>query len=340
MIGNALTRVSSAVHDFTNDPRMDFAVAPSGEIQLHEPARHARQQTWAMFSDDRAQNPLGLQIVQESFLLDPPNDDYVVVRYILKNTGDEALSDLHFGIYLDWDIISYNGNAGGYDQTGEYAWMAHNAGSTTEPDLSIYRGVKLLEGPFAAAGAVVSTTLSYPPVWDPPGDGFTDAEKFTVLTSGLAYAEINQSERDDLFMFVSSGQLTLAPGAYDTVTFAILAAGTKVDMDAVAARAESIYTDVDEPDDGPELPRQFTLYQNYPNPFNPSTVISFDMPVRGVYVLEIFNVLGQQVWSQRRIARPGRVDVMWDAEAFSSGVYFYRVSVGDLSQTRKMLLLK
>lgn len=98
---------------------------------------------------------------------------------------------------------------------------------------------------------------------------------------------------------------------------------------------------------GPTLPAAFTLYQNYPNPFNPMTTIRFELSGTSRRVqLDVFNVLGQQV---RRLldetVAPGEHSVVWDATTdngskVATGVYLYRLQVGDQSDTKKMLLLK
>jgi hypothetical protein len=101
----------------------------------------------------------------------------------------------------------------------------------------------------------------------------------------------------------------------------------------------SIATDVDE--DPSSLPRQFALNQNYPNPFNPSTVISFDLPQRANVSLVVFNLLGQVV--ARLIDREmsaGKQSVIWNADSNAAGIYFYRLTAGEFSETKKMVLLK
>ena len=91
---------------------------------------------------------------------------------------------------------------------------------------------------------------------------------------------------------------------------------------------------------GPNVPTQFALNQNYPNPFNPSTVLSFDLPKPANYNMSIYNVLGQVVDQFNGQADAGRVEITWDASTFASGVYFYKVTAGDFTDTRKMMLLK
>ncbi len=99
---------------------------------------------------------------------------------------------------------------------------------------------------------------------------------------------------------------------------------------------------------GAVLPSTFRLYQNYPNPFNPTTTIEFEImgSSPAEVSLDIFNVLGQRVrnlLSETRL--PGMHQVDWDAtsqdgERVATGVYFYRLQVGDQSEAKKMLLLK
>lgn len=89
------------------------------------------------------------------------------------------------------------------------------------------------------------------------------------------------------------------------------------------------------------VPGEFTLSQNYPNPFNPSTVISYEIPVRSNVRLEVFNMLGQSVAllvNEQKVA--GSHIVSFDASALSSGIYIYRFKSSGYNQTRKMLLIK
>ena len=92
---------------------------------------------------------------------------------------------------------------------------------------------------------------------------------------------------------------------------------------------------------GPEVPDVFALNQNYPNPFNPSTEIAFDLPVASHVELTIYNVLGQKVETLvDREMEAGSHTVTWNADKVSTGVYFYRITAKDFTETKKMLMLK
>ncbi len=89
----------------------------------------------------------------------------------------------------------------------------------------------------------------------------------------------------------------------------------------------------------------FALRQNYPNPFNPSTTIEFELPFKGLVRLEIFDVLGKKHSTLVNEEKsPGDYRVRFSGQEFSSGVYFYTLSVRSNSkyfaQTKKMILLR
>lgn len=92
-------------------------------------------------------------------------------------------------------------------------------------------------------------------------------------------------------------------------------------------------------------PSDFYLYQNYPNPFNPKTVIGYQLPVTGYVTLKVYDMLGREVVTlvnEYKVA--GKHSVEFNAASagggLPSGVYFYRIQAGELTETKKLLLLK
>lgn len=90
-----------------------------------------------------------------------------------------------------------------------------------------------------------------------------------------------------------------------------------------------------------EVPVDFQLAQNYPNPFNPTTNIRFDLNGMGHVSLKVYNLLGQEVATlvDGRL-QAGTYEVPFDASELASGVYFYKLSAANQTDTRKMVLLK
>ena len=94
-------------------------------------------------------------------------------------------------------------------------------------------------------------------------------------------------------------------------------------------------------EESPKTIGYFSLSQNHPNPFNPSTVINYEIPKASIVRLKVYDVLGREVATLVNEEKPaGRYNVTFDASKYSSGIYFYRITAGDFSQIKKMVLLK
>ena len=88
-------------------------------------------------------------------------------------------------------------------------------------------------------------------------------------------------------------------------------------------------------------PVGFSLSQNYPNPFNAMTVIEYEVPAGGQATLAVYNLVGQRLATLvEKRQQPGYRSIIWDASDFSSGVYFYRLTAGDFTEARRMILVK
>jgi len=89
------------------------------------------------------------------------------------------------------------------------------------------------------------------------------------------------------------------------------------------------------------VPDRSRLDQNYPNPFNPSTVIRYGLTHRTAVKLVVFNTLGQLVATLFDGEQgPGYHEARFDAAGLPGGVYFYRMTADDFTQTRKLTLLR
>jgi hypothetical protein len=106
------------------------------------------------------------------------------------------------------------------------------------------------------------------------------------------------------------------------------------------------YLGIEPGEDFFNLPESYMLSQNYPNPFNPSTTISYAINRRVDVVLEIYNILGQKVRTLvNQTQTPGIYNVTWNGTndlglAVGSGVYLYKFTAGNNTETRKMMLMK
>lgn len=90
-----------------------------------------------------------------------------------------------------------------------------------------------------------------------------------------------------------------------------------------------------------KAPASFILRPNYPNPFNPTTTIPYELVGAGKPSITVFDNLGHVL---ERIVpgyqEAGEHFILFNGSALSSGLYFYRLDVGEIHQTRSMMLVK
>lgn len=90
------------------------------------------------------------------------------------------------------------------------------------------------------------------------------------------------------------------------------------------------------------LPEDIVLEQNYPNPFNPKTAIRFSVKKEGKACLKVFDSFGRLIETlfEGFVESEKNYEVVFNAEKYSSGVYFYRLEYSDKILNRKMLYIK
>lgn len=103
-------------------------------------------------------------------------------------------------------------------------------------------------------------------------------------------------------------------------------------------------TDID--DEYMQMPSSVMLHQNYPNPFNSSTIIRYDLPHDAYVNLSIYDMLGREVETLiDAYQHAGLKNIIWDGrnssgEIVSSGVYFYKIQLGEISETRRLVFIR
>ncbi len=107
----------------------------------------------------------------------------------------------------------------------------------------------------------------------------------------------------------------------------------QIDLDGSSTYSNEIKIDF--------APVVFSLSQNYPNPFNPVTIVNYSIPESQRVRLEVYNILGQNVTTLvNDVKSPGNYSLKFDGSRYSSGVYIYRLTAGENTISKKMLLIK
>ena len=88
-------------------------------------------------------------------------------------------------------------------------------------------------------------------------------------------------------------------------------------------------------------PGEYKLYSAYPNPFNPVTAISYQLPAVSNVNLTVYDIAGREVAILvNELQSAGTYSVTFDGSELSSGIYFARLTAGEFTAVKKMLLVK
>ena len=89
------------------------------------------------------------------------------------------------------------------------------------------------------------------------------------------------------------------------------------------------------------IPAEFALGQNFPNPFNPSTTINYELPASNFVTLKIYDLTGKEVMTLvNENQNAGRYTATFNGANLASGMYFYKITAGEFTFVRKMVLIK
>jgi len=142
----------------------------------------------------------------------------------------------------------------------------------------------------------------------------------------------------DTFSITNAGLTDTTVMSLATSSSGYLYAGTE---GGIVFRSVNPTTIVSVEEHSIEVPSLFLLEQNYPNPFNPSTTIKYALPKSSMVRLSVYDLLGREVTvlvNERREA--GVHEARFDASGLASGVYLYRLQTGDVTHTKRSLLLR
>ena len=152
------------------------------------------------------------------------------------------------------------------------------------------------------------------------------------IPEGLSIAFIDIPERKAIFNFLEYG-LQIIKNSNISYDIKIIMG----ELDYVQQMSDEILENI---------PSTFSLSQNYPNPFNPVTKLDYNLPLRSMVNISIYNVLGQEIKILvNGVKEYGYHSITWNGQdnlgkEMASGVYFARITSQGFTKTRKMLLVK
>ncbi len=171
--------------------------------------------------------------------------------------------------------------------------------------------------------------------------GIANASLYWRTDTTQAYAQVNMTLAQDTF------RASIPAQSLGTKVYYYISARSNSNRTVtkpITAPSGYIRFTVDNPtsiSSNENSPVEFELSQNYPNPFNPQTVISFVIGNTEHVELTIYDALGRNVATLvDEIRESGSQSVTFDATALSAGVYYYRLSAGEFTDVKKMVVVK
>ena len=231
-----------------------------------------------------------------------------------------------------------------FSNTYGEGWTQSSAGlpnTTTAPVLSLIESSD--EVYFAGTGGGVYRSTDYGVNWSfvhaGGGNGWVYSFVFDQsnnLYIGTGSGGVYMSpDNGDVWQQINSGLTHL--GVYS------LAVNSTNEIFAVTGEGifKSTQSAVSVDDETESVLVDFTLKQNYPNPFNPTTKIEYFLPTNEQVTIKVLDVLGRIIVTLLEEKQTeGHHEIEFNANEYTSGIYFYQMQAGSFSQTKKMLLIR
>ncbi len=217
-----------------------------------------------------------------------------------------------------------------------YTDIAQNVAVPPSPNFSLLTPVD------GAEIMITDSSQTFTATWQKPIDLNNDAliYQFVLLPSAFTSNPLN----DTTFTFDAEFVLGLMSGA-DTVSidWTVRTKGAEAPIIAsVDTFTVTFINDIPVSVEENIIPKEFFVDQNYPNPFNPTTIIQFGLPVEQAVTLKIYDILGQEVMTlvNNEVLKAGTYKFSFNASAYASGTYIYRIQTDKNVISKKMLLVK
>lgn len=284
--------------------------------------------------DDKGANSDTLNVKIDQFAYawaNAPDNNYIMLKYRIINTGGDTLKNLFAGINADWDLMNFEKNRSATESGTRMGYV-----KSTEPG-SPYVAIKLLsKGPFEhyaidnIAGAS-GIDIFYP-------NAFTTSKKYTALSTSRLTAGVSGTG-NDVIDVVSTGPFTVAPSDTITVSFAMLAGDDLLGIVNIAKAAQAMYDTLFPAtlDTATALSKstQPGIFKIYPNPSSGLLTILASTYQLQRLDFELFDLTGTLVY-KANISRYSEHDL----SNLRAGIYTFRIHSDGIEQRGKLVLVQ
>jgi hypothetical protein len=317
----------------------DFITSTNGWVDFDEPGSIALEEATVIYEDVVDWHPGKIQISQKTYMW--TGEPFLLVKYYFKNIGLNDLYDLYFGQFMDFDVVDYRTNMGGWGTVNGsgFSYM-YNGNDANTP----YVGMAMFDN----AGNTVNTSSTMIQGYNLKNDNESQISNF--MRNGII--EPNTTALAEYAMLMAAGPYDLEADSSISPFYIAFAVGDSYEdlKDGVRSAIDqtALLTNVSQV--SPVYPAKFILHQNYPNPANPITTIEYDIPKSAQIIITIQNLRGALVKRYIPGSLPaGTHSIQWDGRnelgiSASSGVYVYRIEAKTTERTyievKKMIIMK
>ena len=335
MIGSSSSKVSDMFRGSGTAGDVDNSSV--NRVRIVQPSVFSDFDLDGTFRDNLSPSPIGVTTHHKAYAWSSPgNRKFVIVEYVVKNTGSSPVNNMWVGVISDWDITSatYGKDKVNQDVSRKmgYAYCTNTNGQ--------YAGIKVLtQTPFnnygidnvTGGGGGIDPTAGTPE--------FDTGEKYTVLSTSRPTAGNTQANGNDVMDCVSSGPFNIAVGDSIKVAFALIAGDDLTQLQTSADNAQVLYdalTNVVHNENQNEFG-----FNNYPNPTNGESYLQFFLDKPANVELRVLDMMGQQVMDVAKgQLGSGKQEFNVDVSQLSNGIYFYQLSVDGKTVTQKVVIDK
>ena len=272
-----------------------------------------------------------------------PDRGYIIVEYVIRNIGTTTISNLHAGIFADWDVNDVaDTSANAFNSNRDTVDLARKMGIVYNSWADgYYCGIKLLSNtaPFHhygidnVAGGNGGVDLA-------DADYFSDADKFLVLSTNRDVAGQVNPEGNDVCDVTSTGPYTIAASDSVTVAFALTCGENLLSIqnsaDAAQIKYDNLHLGVTE-----NIPSDKMLLSVYPNPASSSSAITFTVKNAGQVELSLFNELGEKILTlANQKMNSGLHAATINLTELPAGNYFVQLQAEGKTEVQKLLITR
>ncbi len=234
--------------------------------------------------------------------------NWVTISVPQLNTSTEALASVGSTIFVGgWEMSNWTYLSCSYSTNTGLSWV-----NVVLPDTGSFNDILFLDNNIGYATARYAMSLE--------GFSYPKGYIYKTVDQGRSWEKIFEQQWQEMF------------GVCETpnyIYFVGMSVVKRLQLNMVGAHSQETTVS------------NYLLSQNYPNPFNPTTKISYSVPVSDIVSLTIFDVTGKKLQTLINEQKSsGNYEVEFDASNLSSGTYYYKISAGEFTETKRMVLIK